>query len=296
MPQYLDYPVKSRSDWNLYKKRLDPHSPGRWPDGWDRMPDGRSWDECDKPINLSRLSLFGSLRYYMGLENLSVAMYDDPTLVEDIVEWQAFLSMEMLKRVLDAGIKIDRGWIFEDMCHKTAPLVSPRFVKDIMAPRYKRVVDLLRSSGTDIILLDSDGNIDQLIPIWLDCGINGFYPFEVAGGMDGIKIRKRYDKEAIDGELEKCRYLLQFAGFFPSCDHHIPPDVPLENMVAISMNRHFGIVHMRKTPMFGHFQLFHLLKMWVFRCALVYFVNELRKMSDYEETRRFIDLPDRLDR
>lgn len=31
MPQWLAYPVETRKDWEAYKKRLDPHSPGRWP-------------------------------------------------------------------------------------------------------------------------------------------------------------------------------------------------------------------------------------------------------------------------
>ena len=53
-------------------------------------------------------------------------------------------------------------------------------------------------------------------------------------------------KHTIDQELEKSKYLLSEGGFFPACDHHIPPDVPLEN--------------------------------------LVYFVNELRKLSHYPET------------
>jgi uroporphyrinogen decarboxylase len=140
-------------------------------------------------------------------------------------------------------------------------------VQDVMVPRYKRVVELLRNNGVDIIFLDSDGNIGQLLPIWVDCGINAFYPFEVAAGMDALAVRKQYGrsviicgnidkralakgKNAIDQELERVQVLLSSGGFFPSCDHHIPPDVPLENMV--------------------------------------YFINELRKLSHYPETRRTI--------
>ena len=34
MPMYLDHPVKDRATWNEYKKRLDPHSPDRFPADW----------------------------------------------------------------------------------------------------------------------------------------------------------------------------------------------------------------------------------------------------------------------
>jgi uroporphyrinogen decarboxylase len=219
---------------------------------------------------MNALSLYGNPRFYMGLEGLSLAMLEDPLLIEDIIEWQAHLSCEMLKKVFAAGITLDTVMIWEDMCYKTAPLASPKFVRDVMGPRYKKVVELLRANGVEFIFLDSDGNINSLLPVWLDCGINGFFPFEVASGMDAVAIRKQYGKnvvilgavdkralakgkQAIDGELEKCRILLKDGGFFPSCDHHVPPDVSLENMV--------------------------------------YFMNGLRAMSDYEETRRVIPFP-----
>ena len=280
MPQWISYPVQNREGWEDYKRRLDPASPERFPNGWDMITDdklgwpirdemvGKPYAERDFPLRMSCLSLFGIPRNILGLENISYAIYDDPGLVEDMIEWQAHLGYELVKKVLAAGIVPDYAWIWEDMAHKRGSLVSPAFVKQHMAPHYRRVVDLLRGHGVDIIILDSDGNIDELIPIWLDCGINGFYPLEVASDMDGLALRKRYGKNLIitghvdkrmlakgkreiDGELEKVRTLLKYGGYFPSCDHHVPPDVPYRN--------------------------------------IVYFLNELRKMSAYEETRRVID-------
>lgn len=281
MPQWLEYPVKDRKSWEEYKKRLDPFSPERFPKGWDIMTEdtlgwpirkelkGKRFTERDFPLGMICLTLYGGPRYYMGLENLSIAIYEDIKLVEDMIEWQTYFSYEMLKKVFDAGITLDYAWIFEDMAYNHSSLVSPDFVKKYMVPRYKKIVDFLRNNGVDIIILDSDGNINELIPIWLDCGINGFYPLEVAGNMNGIELRKKYGrniilvgnvdkrmlskgKKEIDGELEKVRILLKDSGYFPSCDHHIPPDVPYEN--------------------------------------IVYFLNELRKMSDFDETQRTIEI------
>ena len=44
-----------------------------------------------------------------------------------------------------------------------------------MAPRYRKIADLLRDNEVTAIIVDSDGNIEELIPIWLDCGINAIY-------------------------------------------------------------------------------------------------------------------------
>ena len=201
MPQWLDHPVKNRRDWDAYRKRLDPHSPGRFPEGWDALAGD---PDRDIAVSMNCLSLYGSLRFCMGLENLSYAIYDDMALVEEMMEWQTHMSLEMLKKVFASGATLDYVGMFEDMCYKTAPLVSPEFVKRTMAPKYRQVVDLLRSHGVDIIIMDSDGDIEQLLPIWLDCGINGLYPLEVASGMDGVEIRRKYGSEIIiTGHIDK---------------------------------------------------------------------------------------------
>ena len=279
MPQWLEYPVKGKKDWDEFKKRLDPFSPGRWPEGWNVMSEntvgfplredqkGKSFSQRDFPLGMACLSLYGCPRFYMGMENLSYAIFEDMDLVEEMLEWQTYMSLEMLKKVFASGVTLDFVWIFEDMCFNNGPLVSPEYVKKYMVPRYRKVVDYLRSHGVDLIILDCDGNIEQLLPIWLDCGINGTFPLECASNMDALKLRKKYGKELwmvgnvdkralakgkseIDKELEKVRILIKDGGYFVNVDHHVPPDVPYEN--------------------------------------IVYFLNEVRKMSDYEELRREI--------
>jgi uroporphyrinogen decarboxylase len=267
IPRYIEYPVKDKKTWDEYKKRLDPFSPGRWPAGWEMMSEDKHFEERDFPLGMNLLSLYGNPRNYMGLEGLSYAIFDNISLVEEMIEWQAYMAYEMAKRVFEKGVTLDWVWIWEDMAFNNGPLVSPSFVRKYMAPRYRKVVDLLRSHGVEALIMDCDGNIDELIPIWIDCGINATYPLECASGMDGRKVRQKFGnniilignvdkralakgKQEIDAEIAKVKSLLEHGGYFPNVDHHIPPDVPYKNMV--------------------------------------YFLNELRKLSAYEETRRFI--------
>jgi len=117
-----------------------------------------------------------------------------------------------------------------------------------MTPRYRRITDLLYGHGVALIGLDSDGNTEELLPIWIDCGINAHFPIEIAAGMDPIRLRKQYGrnliiiggtdkrnlakgKNEIDQEVAKSRELLKDGGYFVNCDHHIPPDVPYGNLV-----------------------------------------------------------------
>lgn len=102
-----------------------------------------------------------------------------------------------------------------------------------MMPHYKKLNKLLRDNGVDIILVDSEGDTRELIPLWLESGLNGHYPLEVTAGMDALELRKEYGeslilignidkraliegKRAIKEELErKIPFLLSKGGIFP---------------------------------------------------------------------------------
>lgn len=118
-----------------------------------------------------------------------------------------------------------------------------------MLSPYRRVTDFLRGHGVDIIFVDSDGNIDELIPLFLEAGINGIFPLEVQSGMDPVGLRKKYgrdllmsggidkrklaqNKKVIETELmRKLPYLISRGGYIPHLDHIVPPDVPPGNFV-----------------------------------------------------------------
>ncbi len=286
MPMFLDWPVKDRATWKEYKKRLDPNTPERWPADWNTwvqkmrgkskatpsseesyMPnrwssDWNSWMQemksknepimfkgitfASHSVSLPVGSFFGYLREWIGTERILYMFYDDPALIEDIMDTVLHLETEVIKRVVN-DIRIDQATFWEDMCYKAGPLISPAMVRKFMMPRYKKITDLLHSYGVDVIWLDSDGNVEQLIPLWLECGINFIWPFEVAAGNDAVAIRKKYGKDLIIGGaidkralikgkeaireevMSKVPFLLEQGGYFPSVDHLVPPDVTFEN-------------------------------------------------------------------
>jgi uroporphyrinogen decarboxylase len=115
-----------------------------------------------------------------------------------------------------------------------------------MVPNYRRVNDELRKRGTDVIGVDSDGNLDLLIPLWLEAGINCVFPIEVAAGNDVAAMRREYGrdllmiggidkralargKEAIDEELARRLPVVAGGGYLPAVDHSVPHDISFEN-------------------------------------------------------------------
>jgi uroporphyrinogen-III decarboxylase len=96
--------------------------------------------------------------------------------------------------------------------------------------------------------VDSDGHVGELLPIWIEAGINVCDPMEVAAGNDLVQYRRRYGKNmafnggvdkrliakggrAIEGEIERLMPVIRSGGYIPGCDHGVPPDVSWPNFV-----------------------------------------------------------------
>ena len=198
------------------------------------------------------------------MENLLYMFYDDPKLIEDMMDHMLYFMMGIAQRVL-RDVRVDCIRFWEDMAYKTGPLISPDMFKKYMVPRYKKVTDFLHSHGIDVIHVDCDGKIDELIPLWLECGINFHWRLEFAAGMDAVALRKKYGKELIlsgnidkrvfvkgkdairEEVMSKVPFLLETGGYLPSLDHAIPPDVSLEGF-RYYMNLLREIGGMEKLP------------------------------------------------
>lgn len=248
IPEYYDWPVSDKKSWEKLKfERLNPETPGRYPENLDRII--KSYKDRDFPVTMGedRVGFFGSLRYLMGEVKLFISYYDQPELIKDIIDYLTDFWIELYSPVL-SKITPDCFHLWEDMCYKTGPLISPEIFREFMLPAYKKFTTFLKENGVDIVVLDTDGNCWKLIPLFIEGGVTCIYPMEVAAGMDVVAVRKKFprlqitggidkrilakDKSSIDKELEsKVSYMLKYGGYIPHADHFIPPDVSFDNFV-----------------------------------------------------------------
>jgi hypothetical protein len=63
----------------------------------------------------------------------------------------------------------------------------------------------LKSHGIKNIILDSDGCVNSLIPIFVEGGITGILLMERAAGMDPEAVRKAYPKLQMIGGVDKLK-------------------------------------------------------------------------------------------
>jgi uroporphyrinogen decarboxylase len=246
MDQMLSFPVTDRDSFEAIVRRYNPHSPARYPEWWEDVK--RCLAGRDYPLSLTHNACFGLysfMRRLMGTELACTIFYDDPALAHDILDMLTDYFVEVTRRAV-REVEIDFFNFFEDFAYNAGPLVGPNIFCQFLMPRYRRIIDFLRSHGVRHIWLDSDGNTELLIPSFIEMGITCHWPLERAAGMDPVKLRATYGhdlalvggvdkreltkgRKEIEQEVQRLAPLVDDGGFIPTVDHAVPPDVSYEN-------------------------------------------------------------------
>lgn len=245
MPFFMEWPVKSESDWERIKEeRFNFDSIGR-------RFSGNYAEFIEKSKNIKAplgifdapAGFFGSIRFLLGEENLFLLYYDNPKLLNKILDHLCNLWLAMAEELV-FKINFDFASFWEDMAGKQGSFIGPAVFRQFMTPRYKKIINFLKSKGLKHFLVDTDGNVNDLIPLFLEAGITIMYPFEQQAGNNLLEIRKKFpdlgiiggfdknclykDKSFIDTELEKIPLLISKGGYVPCADHLIPPNCSWE--------------------------------------------------------------------
>lgn len=139
-------------------------------------------------------------------------------------------------------MQADALFIWEDMCYKQGPLISPAMFREFMLPNYQKLTACARDHGVRHVIVDTDGNCAALLPLFIEGGVTVLHPFETAADMDVVEVRKAFPKlgimggidkrkiglgpDAIDAELERqVPYMMSRGGYIPTIDHSVPPDI-----------------------------------------------------------------------
>lgn len=248
MDTYLDFPLKDRASFAAYRHRYEGPAAERYPADWETLQ--HSLAATDLPLTLMNplagtFGYYSMLRNWIGTENLSYLWYDDPGLVHECLELLTGFILRLLPAAV-AALRFDYVIIHEDLAGKGGPLLGPRLFREFLLPHYRHYVGFLKSAGVRLVLVDTDGDHNVLIPAFLEAGVDGFCPLERAAGMDPLAVRREYGREvcmlggvdkreiargrgAIDAELARLAPLIEGGGYIPTIDHSIPPDVSYDD-------------------------------------------------------------------
>ncbi len=244
VPHSIDFTLKTAEDWPEYRKRLMP-DPARIPENWDERVE--TAESSGLPVCFPVGSLMGWIRDWMGVENMCYLFYDSPECYQDMVDTISDLACWALDNLVPR-MKNPPSlcFIWEDICG-SSPFVSPAIFNQYTARGYRKIRKKMDELKIPYFCVDSDGNVEELIPSWLDAGVNILFPVEpgtwgaspekfrqmygknlrMVGGFNKLVLEK--DKKSIDEEIDKHVPLLQQGGYVMMPDHVITPGTPLEN-------------------------------------------------------------------
>lgn len=246
MPQWLEFPVKNNNDWEKIKEeRLNIQKINKRYVVDDMTAYCKQLNNRDYPLVLygSPIGFFGSIRFLIGEPAIYYMYYDNPSLLKDIVEHLTKLWLAIAEEVTKKS-DFDVCYFFEDMAGKQGSLISPDIFNEFMTPYYKKIIDFARNRGVRHHIVDSDGFVENLIPLFIETGMTGMLPFEVRAGNDIERIRKTFprfeilggidktalqNRQTIDLEIEKVKRMMKLGGYIPFVDHAYPPDISFNN-------------------------------------------------------------------
>jgi hypothetical protein len=243
------FPVETRADWEEMKERFDPDDPGRLPPEFEKHCSELKNRDSIEVLNLN--GIFWQLREWCGFENLCIFMADDPDFVQEMAEFWTNFVLRMFDRIFPL-VEVDSCFICEDMAYKAHSMISPEMSRKFILPAYHEWIPLIKNGGCPLIEIDSDGCVDELIPLWIEEGVNCCSPIEVAAHCDIVEYRKKHGKsmaylQGVDKRLlaqggkamrdhlmKIVPALIKDGGYIPGCDHGVPPDVSWSNYLEYS--------------------------------------------------------------
>ena len=202
--------------------------------------------KTDQSRNVIWFSMDGGFwfpRTLFGIEAHLYSFYDEPELYHEILEDLAEYQLKVMDAIYSVCTPVFMT-IAEDMSYNKGPMLSKGMFTEFLKPYYSVVVPYIRSRGTRVIV-DSDGDITEMIPWLMDAGIEGALPLERQAGVDVNYLRKefgdfiliggydkmvmKYGEAAMRQEFERILPAMKKGKYIPSVDHQTPPDVSLEN-------------------------------------------------------------------
>ena len=191
----------------------------------------------------------------LDMEELLVSMYEQPELVDALLEHIVDYYFGVSQRIFDAAADlIDIFFIGNDFGGMNGPLMSEATFRRFFAPHLGRLVDLGHDYGLKV-MMHCCGGFAPLIPVMIDIGLDGLQALQPsARGMEPSELKAAFgDQILMNGCIDtqfvliegtpdlvrtKTREVLEVmmpgGGYVASPSHdYVLPETPIENIVAL---------------------------------------------------------------
>jgi len=180
----FQYPIEEKSDLASYR----PPDPAENP----RLANLEELVERykgEKAICFTLETVFTYAWGLVGMENFFLHLKRDPRFAQQLLETSFDYHRELARRALEIGADIIMCG--DDLAYKKGPMISQEDFERFLLSYYEQMIDLTHEQGARFVK-HTDGQIDTLIPSFVEAGADAINPLEPAAGMDIGRVKENY--------------------------------------------------------------------------------------------------------
>jgi uroporphyrinogen decarboxylase len=189
-----------------------------------------------------------------GLEEFMIDLASQPEIPMYIMDRLTEVYLENLRRVLElAGDRLDMVYFYDDVATQQSLMISKKMWHKYVRPYHAKLIELAHKYNKPV-MYHTDGSVRQIIPEFIEMGVDVLNPLQpdakdmdlpaikaefgdrltFHGGVDIMRTLPKGKPEQVQAEVRARVNALGAGGGYILCSsHHIQPDTPIENVIAM---------------------------------------------------------------
>jgi len=196
-------------------------------------------------------SFFDSAMLAIGMTDALYMFYDNRPLLEKLMDILLEHQEKVMRAVCERfGDEIQLVMVNDDIGHNSGLMINPKMFNEIFPERMKRLIAPAKERGK-LVIMHTDGKLDNILPILSEVGINVNHPVEpesndifqvkqnwagrmaFIGNIPTVLLAYGSQQEIEDRVQEYCRQLGPGGGYVLGSSTSIMNGIPPENFVAM---------------------------------------------------------------
>lgn len=189
--EFAEHPLADIKNYENYK----------WPDPFEIYKDGfelyKNLIEKDGKeyaiLGGCACTMFEASWYLRGLENFLTDFYLNKDFAIELLDKTMEISLKISKKLVEMGVDII--WWGDDVANERGPYISPKLFKELIKPRYARMVDEVKKINKNVkIAFHCDGKVDWVLDDFAEIGFDIINPLQP--DVNNVEeIKKKYGKK-----------------------------------------------------------------------------------------------------
>ncbi len=191
-PELIDFLITDRRKWEEYKERTR-YNESRV--NFDAaIASFKRGDATGYPVQYFNGVGYDWWQRIVGPVNMLIGMIEAHEWIKEMFKANADLNITIMEEMMARGVEFDSAFFWDDLGYRNGTLFSPTMYRELLFPYHKRLCDFCNGKGMSVVL-HSCGNVNALMPMFIEAGFACIQPLETKSEMDLFELKKKYGKK-----------------------------------------------------------------------------------------------------